>query len=142
MNNRKSMTRLLGTAICFGMLLLHTASFAQTLYTGVVIDARGLGVMPSMSPKIYDKTGNEVYGTMTVDPDYVIEKGIAGFADSVESAIEEGIVGENPIVIQAISLADDPSRGSVVVRDKDALKILAANKVSAFFSNYKVAIIM
>ncbi len=77
MNYRKSMTRLLGSAICFGMLLLHTASFAQTLYTGVVIDARGLGVMPSMSPKIYDNTGNEVYGTMTVDPDYVIEKGIA-----------------------------------------------------------------
>ena len=63
-------------------------------------------------------------------------------AESVESAIEEGIVGENPMVIQAISLAEDPSHGSVVVRERDGQKILAANQVSAFFSNYKVAIIM
>ena len=142
MFNFNSISKLLTPVLFAGVLLLNTVASAQTLYTGLVIDARGLGVLPSMSPKIYDVTGNEVYGTMIVDPDFVIEQGIAGFAESVETAVEEGIVGGNPMVVRAISLAEDPSRGSVVVRDNDAVRILAANVKSAFFNNYKVAIIM
>ena len=142
MFKRESIFTLVTVTMFLGLLFFSGSANAQTLYTGLVIDARGLGILPGMSPKIYDTAGKEVYGTMMVDPDFVIEKGIAGFTSSVDSAIDEGLVGGNPIIVKAVSLADDPSRSSVVVQDGDAEKILEANASAAFLSAYRVAIIM
>ncbi|MCX7634485.1 MAG: hypothetical protein N2Z74_01915, partial [Syntrophales bacterium] len=34
------------------------------VFTGLVVDARGLGARPAMSPKVFDEDGQEVYGSL------------------------------------------------------------------------------
>ena len=55
-------------------------------YTGLIVDCRGLNVSSCMSPKVFAEDGGEVYGTMHVSPEYVIETGIVGYPRSMEDA--------------------------------------------------------
>jgi len=53
-------------------------------YTALIIDARGLNVRPSIAPMILTGSDNrQVYGSLTVSRDYAVEKGIAGYYNSV-----------------------------------------------------------
>jgi len=70
--------------------------------SGLVIDARGLGVMPAMSPVVYSDSGEVVYGPMNVTRDYAVQIGIVGYVRSVEDAKAQDRVGSNPLVITAV----------------------------------------
>ena len=74
---------------------------SRAAYTGVIIDARGRNVERGMSPKIRRTDGSEVWGTLSVSPDFVIENGIAAYAHSVAEARKKRRVGSNPLVIRA-----------------------------------------
>lgn len=73
-------------------------------YTGIIIDCRGLGVEPAMSPAIVSKDGGEVYlGHLPISPDFVINHGIVGYARTLSQARQNSRVGDKPLVIKALS---------------------------------------
>ncbi len=73
--------------------------------TGVIIDAKGLGLTPAMDPAIFDKDLKQVYiGQWEIDPDYVINYGIIGYFSELEDAKKDSRVGSNPIIIKANSI--------------------------------------
>ena len=45
-------------------------------YTGVVVDATGLGLEGTFSPVIYDVNGRAIYGMRNIDKDFAISKGM------------------------------------------------------------------
>ena len=49
------------------------------LYTGLIVDARGLGVRPAMAPKILNEDGKEVYGSAYINRDWAVREGMAGY---------------------------------------------------------------
>ncbi len=103
------------------------------LPTGVVVDARGLGLERVMSPRIYDPTGRIVYGNVYVDPDLVVRSGMADYLagdDAAAVAAGTSRAGANPIVVKAIGLKD--YNASVVISQADADRILVANARSKF----------
>jgi hypothetical protein len=109
--------------------------------TGVIVDARGLGVKPAMSPKIYDADGNEVYGTVDVSPDYAIESGIAVYPQSLEQALRSPRAGKSPVIVKAVS------RGAkfdtdVIVRDADASRIREIENRTGVLSRCRVSILI
>lgn len=110
-------------------------------YTGLIIDAHGLGVYPAMSPKIYDEEGIEIYGTVEVSPDFVNTNGILGYANTIKQAIEEGLVGDNPLIIRALRLDSHPVKGNLIVSRNDGKLVLTENMISGFLYDYKVAIV-
>ena len=77
-------------------------------YTGVVIDARGLGIQPSLFIKLVDPQGKLV--AEAVAAAYVPSAGYTlSIPDaSVENAKNDPRVGDNPLAIQALGLADTP----------------------------------
>lgn len=83
-------------------------------YTGVIIDCRGLGLNPVMSPVIKDASGNKLYGHKNIDPDYVIQYGMAGYAHDMSMASR---AGSNPLVIKAQSLADHNANPVISIDD-------------------------
>lgn len=119
-----------------------TAPTASAGYSGLVIDVTGLGLQRCPVPKVYDDTGAEVYGTMTVDSTYLEEKGIVSYAFSPElvKAVKEGKsrAGANPLIIQAIGVRD--KNVNVIIKKSDAEKVLAADKESGFLKKYAVVI--
>ena len=50
-------------------------------YTGVIVDASGLGLEATFSPAILDTNGRVVYGIANVDKDVVINKGMVDYAN-------------------------------------------------------------
>lgn len=106
---------------------------AEGGYTGLVVDCSGLGLSPMMSPVIKDVNGKPIYGYKNLDPKFVIEHGMAGYATTLDAATR---VGNNPLVVKAVRLENH--NGYPVVSVEDANKILAENQKSGFLANCNV----
>ena len=102
-------------------------------YTGVIIDCRGLGLKPVMSPVIKNEKDISIYGHKNLNYDKVVAEGMVGYASSVSQA---GRAGSNPLIIKAISLKDHNS--NPIISTADANRILIENSVSNFLSAAKV----
>jgi len=117
------------------------ASETDGEFTGLLIDARGLGVKPAMSPKVYDEDGKEVYGTVKCTPDFAIEVGIAGYPRSMDQALKSPRIGAHPLVVKA------PRRGpkfatDIILSNADAERIRNADAKSGFLGKCGVSILL
>ena len=113
-------------------------------YTGVVIDASGMGLEPTFSPVIYDTNGRAIYGINNINPDYAINSGMVGYAQSLESATSGNRAGSNPLVITAVSVKggnNSVNPVNIVVSPEDADRILLANESSGFLENCSVVFV-
>lgn len=118
------------------------APVASNTYTGVIVDTRGLGVRPAMSPKIRRQDGSEVWGTVNVSADFAIEQGVVSYAKSIEEAKANRRAGTNPLILRAIGYAKTPGRCDPVLSDSDARLLLTANENSGFLSECRVIFIV
>jgi hypothetical protein len=109
------------------------------VYTGVVIDARGLKLEATFSPVIFDENGRAVYGQQFVDANYAISQGMVEYANTKNmiKAVESGQsrAGKNPLIVKAIR---KDNKVNVVISRADADKILAANEAGGFFKKCAV----
>ena len=124
-----------------GILMLCSSSFAQTVYTGLIFDAKTLSFVPSASPKILDEDGREVYGSAYVSKDWVEKQGIVGYAKSVDEARKNQRVAANPLVIKALKTAG-ANNLDLVISNEDARKIRELAKNINFLDHAKVMIVV
>ena len=113
-------------------------------YTGVVIDASGMGLKTTFSPVIYDTNGRAIYGASNINPDLAISKGMVGYSSSLEKATSSSRAGSNPLVIKAVSLrggASATNMVNVVVSVEDGDRILLANESSRMLDNCAVVFV-
>ena len=113
----------------------------KPVYTGLIIDTKGLNIVPAMSPKVVDSQGNEVYGTAVVSRDFAIDKGIAGYTKDVARAKTNDRVGDNPLIITAIK-AHGKRSTDVVISDADAAKLRDAGQNLSFLRECRVIIVV
>ena len=106
--------------------------------TGVIIDARGMDIDRSMSPKIRHDDGSEVWGTVNADPDYVIEHGIVVYATSMAQAQNDSRAGNNPLILRASGRASGRFHTDVVISDSDADRLMELNEKDGFLDKYRV----
>ncbi len=111
------------------------------MYTGLVVDARGLGVQPAMAPKILTPDGIEVYGTGYVSREYAVDMGIVGYARSIEQARRDERVGPNPLVVKAIKV-EGPNKTDVVISHEDAMKIHRYSEHLSFLEKCRVIFVI
>jgi len=119
-----------------------SASAASGGYTSVIIDATGLRLARSMSPKILRPDGSEVWGTVSVDPGFLTEYGIAAYARNHGEALANRRAGGNPLVMRARQRGDSPARCDVVISDSDADRLLDADARSGFLGEFRVIVIV
>jgi hypothetical protein len=108
-------------------------------FTGLVINARGLGLTPSMAPRVVDESGKEVYGTEVVSDKGLKQGGIVGYAKQDDQAKDR--TGDKPMVVKALRLADK-SKTDVVIANGDADKLRDPNSNLSFLSDGKVVILV
>jgi hypothetical protein len=109
-------------------------------YTGVVIDARGLGLQPSMSPRLRDIYGNTLWGNLEIAPEVVIEYGLAGWARTHAELNHPNLrarIGDNPLWIRAVGV-QGVGRNEVILDSSDAERLLRENAVSGFLERLAV----
>jgi len=90
--------------------------------SGVIIDAKGLGMTPALAPHVLDEQGNEVYTASMVASDNLRRQGVAGWAKSLETAKKDGRVGAKPAILKAEKLWEAGS-SDLVLAAADAEKL-------------------
>ncbi len=107
--------------------------------TGLVVNARGLGLTPSMAPRILDESGREIYGAEIVNDKGLQQGGIASYAKTDDKAAER--TGSKPLVVKALRIADK-SKTDVVISNADADKLRDPNTNLSFLADGKVVILV
>ncbi len=102
-------------------------------FTGLVVDCRGLGLKPVMSPVIKNAEGQAIYGASNLDYDKVISEGMAAYTTNPDKISR---AGSNPLVVKAVSL--DNHNGNPVLSVADANRVLLENGKTGFLSDLKV----
>jgi hypothetical protein len=110
--------------------------------TSVIIDTRGFNVWRCMSPKIRHADGSEVWGTVRVDPDYVIEHGIVIYAHSIEEAKRLDRAGDRPMVVRAVGKIGGKFGTDPVISDGDAERLLSLNARDRFMDRFRVIFVV
>lgn len=113
-------------------------------YTGVIINAAGLGLEATFSPVIYDVNGRGIYGMRNINPDLAISKGMVEYATNLEKAVTNSRAGANPLVLNAVAVKagkNSANKVNVVVSVEDGDKILLANEKSGMLQNCAVVFV-
>jgi hypothetical protein len=113
----------------------------STSYTGLVLDARGLGATPAMSPKVYDPDGREVYGSAFLSREFAVSQGVVGYVKTIEQAQQTDRVKGNPAVVKAIE-AKGPNKADLVVSKEDAEKLRTLSQQQTFMREARVMIVV
>lgn len=109
-------------------------------YTGLIIDARGLKLEPSIAPTVLDQAKRRVYGKIYgLDADILAKGDIVDYASSLNSALKSARIGKNPLLIKALSAERncDP-----IVSNEDGYKIMKENEGGKFFEDLRVIFII
>jgi hypothetical protein len=94
-------------------------------FTGLVIDARGLKLVPALAPRVVDDAGKEVYGPSQLEPEVLKSSGMVAYFLNLDSAKKNAKVTDNPVVVKAVKLLENGKSDLVVSKD-DAAKITGA----------------
>lgn len=94
-------------------------------FTGLVVDCRGLKVIPALVPRILDEEGNEVYGPAIVNRRDAVRKGVAGYEKKIGDALRDPRIGTNPLKVKAVR-ASGRKPCDIVLSNADAERVIAA----------------
>lgn len=104
--------------------------------TGLVIDARGLKVTPSLMPRVLDEGGKAVYSIDSLSADARKQSGVASYVQSLEDANKSLKAGEKPLVLKA----SKATGADLQLAPEDAKKLAALN--TSFLADGKVVIVL
>ncbi len=110
-------------------------------YTGLIIDATGLGARPALSPRILNENGQEVYGSSFVSREWAIKYGMAGYEKEMTSALRNDRITDRPLVTKALS-ASGSSRADLVISNQDAETLHGMKENLSFLQKCRVIIIL
>ncbi len=111
------------------------------VFTGMVVDARGLQARPAMAPKVLDENGKEVYGSMNVDKQFAVQQGMSGYARDLTAAQSNARVTNNPVSVKGLK-TEGPGKSDIVISNADADKIRGAADNMTFLKKCRVMIVL
>ena len=104
--------------------------------TGLVIDARGLKVTPSLMPRLLDDGGKAVYSIDFLSSDARKQSAVAAYVQSIDDAQKSQKAGEKPLVLKAARATG----ADLQLAPEDAKKLAALN--TSFLADGKVVIVL
>ena len=104
-------------------------------YTGLIVDCRGMGLRPVMSPVIKAENGRPIYGYKNLDSDKVVASGMAAYVRNEADATR---AGSNPLRIRAIGV---DAGANPVLSAEDARRVLIENGATGFLDATNVVFI-
>jgi hypothetical protein len=113
----------------------------STVYTGLVLDARGLQGQPAMAPVIVDENGREVYGSAYVSREFAVQHGMAAYDRDLKTAQNNPRVSNQALAVRALRTIG-PSGCNFVISNADAWKIQNASENLLFLKKCRVIIVL
>ncbi len=111
------------------------------LYTGLIVDARGLGARPAMAPKIMNEEGKEVYGSAWISRDFAVREGMVGYLKDPAQAQTNPRVTDKPLTVKALKVSGD-ARVDLVISNSDAVSLHSASQNLSMLEKCRVIILV
>ncbi|MFA5072757.1 MAG: hypothetical protein WC539_02490 [Nitrospirota bacterium] len=124
-----------------GIMSSPTSSIPGQLYTGLIVDARGLGIRPAMSPKILNEDGKEVYGSAWINRDFAIREGMVGYLKDPAAAKTNSRVADRPLMVKALKVSGN-SRVDMVISNADAALLQSASENMSMLEKCRVIVLV
>jgi len=110
-------------------------------YSGLVLDARGLGLTPSLLSEIWDENGDEVFGSAFASREFAVQYGMARYVTDLKAAMAHPRVAPKPLVVKG--LKSEQSRLTLtVISNSDAAKIRGAVENLLLLRKCRVIIVL
>jgi hypothetical protein len=109
-------------------------------YTGLIVDARKLGLRPALIPKILNERGQLVYSSQSIEQQDLIKMGLVGYAKDVDAAAKNRRVTADPYVVPGLG-ATGEKRTDVIISDRDAQVILTTAPYTGYLKNGRVMVV-
>jgi hypothetical protein len=116
-------------------------SRSSEIFTGMVVDARGLQVIPVLAPRILDENLEEVFGPTYVSREFAVQNGITHYTNDMLGAKFDLRVSDNPLIAKALKTLW-PGRCDFVISNADADKLRSASEHLAFLKACRVIIVI
>jgi hypothetical protein len=110
-------------------------------YTGLIIDATGIGAKPSLVPVVVDESGEVVYGPAFVSREFAVSRGMSGFAATLDDARNDKRVGDRPMIVKAVRTRPT-GETDLVISTADAARLRSSVAHLNFLKACRVNIVM
>ena len=120
-------------------LMTRAATPKSERTSGIVIDARNIYHIPAMVPKVFNEDEKLVYGPRYYTRSRSVNRGPLGYAHSMEDGNVRRRVGNNPLLVEAITSNDDIN---LTISNLDAERIRDAEKKFGILTNCKVLVLL
>jgi len=109
-------------------------------YTGLIVDARGLGLKPALVPRLFDEQGQEIYVGGVLSRDQAVQNGVAGYSKDLVAASRQPRVTDNPLIVKGVKAAG--TKGTdVVLSPEGAQKIKQTESQSQYLRQARVVLV-
>ena len=113
-------------------------------YTGLVIDARGTSLRPSLSPRIIDDSGRVIYAASHIGREYAVRTGVVAYDKNLQRAVVSERVGgasAHAFLVEATSVSGLYNSDVVVTRDMGT-RIRMADMEADFLAECRVIFVV
>lgn len=117
------------------------SSHGTAMFTGLVLDARGLKGVPAMAPTILNESGDQVYGPAMVSREYAVQQGMVAFERNLDCARNNPRVMDNPIIVRALR-TQGTWPCNFIISDTDGSTIRSASENLLFLKQCRVVIVL
>jgi len=115
-------------------------AIGKSPYSGLVIDARGLGIEPVLDPVIVSEQGHEVYSSVFISRDFAVQNGICKYVCDLDQAVRDKSIGENPMVLKGLR-KEGSKNATLVISMTDYLALEKTTERHGFLNECRVIIV-
>lgn len=116
------------------------AAGAVEAYTGLLVDARGLGLKPALAPRLLDEQGTELYASAVLDRSKAVEAGVAGYAKDMVAGSRQARVTDNPLIVKGLKASGDKAT-DVMIGGGGVKAIQQSEPASHFLQQGRVVVV-
>lgn len=113
----------------------------ENIYTGLIIDVRGLGIEPVINPVIISEQGQDVYSSTFISREFAVQNGVCTYICSMDQAMRDKRVGHHPLVLKGLRKEGKPNP-AVVISMSDYRLLEKATERHTFLKECKVIMVM
>jgi hypothetical protein len=84
------------------------------LYSGLIVDATGLGVEPVLNPVIVSEQGQDIYSSVFISRDFAVQNGACKYICSMDQALKDKRIGSNPLIFKGLRKEGKPNTVIVI----------------------------
>ncbi len=109
-------------------------------YTGLIIDARGLGLKPALAPRLLDEQGKELYAGTVLAREQAVEAGVAGYSKDMVAGSRQARVTDNPLIVKGLKVSGNRAT-DIVLGEEGAKAIQEAEPTAHYLRQGRVVLV-